>query len=168
MARLAKGMDPLGDISSEDDEAEGSGSEPERDPEPVKKKPTVDYATLSQHGYKSGPSVLLVPESSSGQQSWDWGGGSMADKKSTEQEDAEDRAKTIQAMSATEVTVSQAMIHKNNMQILRDEEAAARKKHLSFNQKEKRKRDLGQQAKSKNFVEEEKRILRQGAGGYDK
>lgn len=52
MARLAKGMDPLGDISSEDDEAEGSGSEPERDPEPVKKKPTVDYATLSQHGYK--------------------------------------------------------------------------------------------------------------------
>lgn len=33
----------------------------------------------------------------------------------------QDRAKTIQAMSATEVTVSQAMIHKNNMQILRDE-----------------------------------------------
>lgn len=27
---------------------------------------------------------------------------------------------------------------------------------------------LEQQAKSKNFVEEEKRILRQGAGGYDK
>lgn len=38
-------------------------------------------------------------------------------------------------------------------------------KNKSFNAKEKRKRELGQQAKDKNWVEEEKRILRQ-AGDF--
>ena len=38
------------------------------------------------------------------------------------------------------------------------------KKHLSFNQKEKRKRDAGQATSSKNFVEEEKRLLREAGG----
>lgn len=40
----------------------------------------------------------------------------------------------------------------------------AQKKHLSFNQKEKRKRDAGQATSSKNFVEEEKRLLREAGG----
>ena len=34
------------------------------------------------------------------------------------------------------------------------------KKNLSFSQKEKRKRDLGQASRGKNYVEEEKRLLR--------
>lgn len=39
-----------------------------------------------------------------------------------------------------------------------------RKKEESFRQKEKRKRDLGQSSRGKSYVEEEKRILRQGYG----
>lgn len=39
-----------------------------------------------------------------------------------------------------------------------------RRKGESFNQKEKRKRDLGQASRGKSFVEEEKRILRQFRG----
>lgn len=35
------------------------------------------------------------------------------------------------------------------------------KKNLSFSQKEKRKRDLGQASRGKNYVEEEKRLLRE-------
>lgn len=36
----------------------------------------------------------------------------------------------------------------------------------TFSAKEKRKRDLGQQAKDKNYVEEEKRILREAGGNW--
>lgn len=39
--------------------------------------------------------------------------------------------------------------------------SAKKKKVESFQQKEKRKRDLGQATSDKSFVEEEKRILRQ-------
>ncbi|KAH3743773.1 hypothetical protein Pelo_14824 [Pelomyxa schiedti] len=42
-----------------------------------------------------------------------------------------------------------------------------KKKPLTFNEKEKRKRDLGQCSRAKNFVEEEKRILRKAMSGYD-
>eukprot|EP00656_Telonema_subtile_P003443 TRINITY_DN11576_c0_g1_i3.p1 TRINITY_DN11576_c0_g1~~TRINITY_DN11576_c0_g1_i3.p1 ORF type:complete len:130 (+),score=19.41 TRINITY_DN11576_c0_g1_i3:99-488(+) len=45
--------------------------------------------------------------------------------------------------------------------------APDKKNHSSFNQKEKRKRDLGMQSGHKNYVEEEKRVLRQSGGGFD-
>eukprot|EP00658_Telonema_sp_P-2_P072980 TRINITY_DN6204_c0_g1_i1.p1 TRINITY_DN6204_c0_g1~~TRINITY_DN6204_c0_g1_i1.p1 ORF type:complete len:228 (-),score=72.91 TRINITY_DN6204_c0_g1_i1:283-966(-) len=41
------------------------------------------------------------------------------------------------------------------------------KGQMSFNQKEKRKRDMGMQSRHKNYVEEEKRVLRNQGGGYD-
>lgn len=42
------------------------------------------------------------------------------------------------------------------------EKSSAKKRRVeTFQQKEKRKRDLGQATSDKNFVEEEKRILRQ-------
>lgn len=44
------------------------------------------------------------------------------------------------------------------------EKAREEKKKKDFNAREKRKRDLGQSSKDKNWVEEEKRILRQGGG----
>ena len=39
-------------------------------------------------------------------------------------------------------------------------------KAKSFSSKEKRKRDLGQASRDKNWVEEEKRILREHGGGW--
>ncbi|CAM8889429.1 unnamed protein product [Rhodiola kirilowii] len=44
-----------------------------------------------------------------------------------------------------------------------------KEKNLSFSQKEKRKRDLGQASRGKNYVEEEKRMLRDSGvySGFD-
>lgn len=44
-----------------------------------------------------------------------------------------------------------------------------KEKNLSFSQKEKRKRDLGQASRGKNYVEEEKRLLRDNGvySGFD-
>ena len=39
-------------------------------------------------------------------------------------------------------------------------------KGRTFSAKEKRKRDLGQSSRDKNWVEEEKRILREAGGGW--
>mmetsp|Transcript_78584 Transcript_78584/g.138829 ORF Transcript_78584/g.138829 Transcript_78584/m.138829 type:complete len:204 (-) Transcript_78584:46-657(-) len=50
-----------------------------------------------------------------------------------------------------------------NRRALEKEKSLALKK-MSFNQREGRKRDLGQQSGDKNFIEEEKRILRQQFG----
>ncbi len=48
-------------------------------------------------------------------------------------------------------------------------DAITEQKALSFSQKEKRKRDMGQSSRGKNYVEEEKRLLRdQGVySGFD-
>lgn len=44
-----------------------------------------------------------------------------------------------------------------------------KEKNLSFSQKEKRKRELGQASRGKNYVEEEKRLLRESGiySGFD-
>ena len=52
----------------------------------------------------------------------------------------------------------------SSLGVTRNEQERAQKKHLSFNQKEKRKRDAGQATSGKNFVEEEKRMLREAGG----
>lgn len=48
-------------------------------------------------------------------------------------------------------------------------DAIAEQKALSFSQKEKRKRDLGQASRGKSYVEEEKRLLRDSGvySGFD-
>jgi hypothetical protein len=49
------------------------------------------------------------------------------------------------------------------------QDAAAERRELSVAQKEKRKRDLGQASRGKNYVEEEKRALRNNGvySGFD-
>jgi len=44
-----------------------------------------------------------------------------------------------------------------------------KEKNVSFSQKEKRKRELGQASRGKNYVEEEKRLLRESGvySGFD-
>lgn len=52
---------------------------------------------------------------------------------------------------------------------LENTQTAKEKKNLSFSQKEKRKRELGQASRGKNYVEEEKRLLRESGiySGFD-
>lgn len=51
---MAKGMDPLGEISGSDSEEDSEGEEgpaPRPEPQPAKKKAEVDYETLKRAGY---------------------------------------------------------------------------------------------------------------------
>mmetsp|Transcript_35704 Transcript_35704/g.60176 ORF Transcript_35704/g.60176 Transcript_35704/m.60176 type:complete len:166 (-) Transcript_35704:409-906(-) len=163
MARLPKGMDPLADIS-DSDEDDSEVDEATKPIEPKKAK-QVDFETLSHFGYRSGPSVLLVPDSAGAEQTYNWSNGREARGGGGDAEEtAEERDRTRHAMESTDQMVEQAVKSKEQNRQLAEEEYRQRKEKLSFNQREKRKRDAGQASKGKNFVEEEKRILRQSSG----
>ncbi|KAK8936646.1 hypothetical protein KSP39_PZI012277 [Platanthera zijinensis] len=123
-----------------------------------KKKPGgMDYEALSKHGYHGGPSILRVPPPRVEQkdQNWSWSTGKEGDeakKISTTEESYSERERTRAAAHGEEL-----------LQLDR------REKKTSFSQKEKRKRDLGQASRGKNYVEEEKRLLRDSGiySGFD-
>ncbi|XP_058105237.1 uncharacterized protein LOC131248798 [Magnolia sinica] len=126
----------------------------------VKKKrssSTIDYEALSRHGYSGGLSVLDMPPPMGAkedkEQDWSWSTGSK-DGKGIE-ESHEERECTRAAIAEGEKLV--------NVQTRKEQ------KNLSFSQKEKRKRELGQASRGKNYVEEEKRLLRDSGiySGFD-
>ncbi|KAG9451948.1 hypothetical protein H6P81_004852 [Aristolochia fimbriata] len=124
-----------------------------------KKAGAIDYEALTKHGYKSGPSVLNVPpprEVNEKEPDWSWSTGKeqAVVNKGTE-ESFEERQKTRAAVTQGELLTT-ALTSKE-------------KKNMSFSQKEKRKRELGQASRGKNYVEEEKRLLRESGiySGFD-
>lgn len=120
-----------------------------------KKKKGFDFEALSRHGYKGGLSVLKVPPPKEmEEQDWSWSKGDEKQPKEGE-ESFEERQKTRAAIADGE-ELAYALTQKE-------------KKNLSFQQKEKRKRDLGQASRGKNYVEEEKRLLRESGiySGFD-
>ncbi|GAB2234601.1 hypothetical protein Droror1_Dr00003858 [Drosera rotundifolia] len=115
-----------------------------------KRSGAIDFEALRQHGYKGGLSVLSVPppkNEDDQRQDWSWSTGKErpASEKDKEESYAE-RQKTRAAIADAE-ELQTAMTRKA-------------KKEMGFSQKEKRKRDLGQASRAKNYVEEEKRLLR--------
>ncbi|KAF0931404.1 hypothetical protein E2562_004535 [Oryza meyeriana var. granulata] len=122
-----------------------------------KKKPGgVDFNALSRHGYRGGPSVLTVPPPKV-EPNWSWSTGKDRSDKDDQTESYEERECTRAA-----VTEGEKLISVQNPQLRQIEKE---KKEASFSQKEKRKRDRGQASRGKNYVEEEKRLLR-GSGVY--
>ncbi|KAJ0981667.1 hypothetical protein J5N97_009922 [Dioscorea zingiberensis] len=128
-----------------------------------KRQGAIDYEALSKHGYKGGPSILKVPDQKveDKEQDWSWSTGRNGrtgrqsdEDKSTLEESFEERERTRTAASQGENLLNVT----SNLQANQRE-----KKNQSFSQKEKRKRDLGQASRGKNYVEEEKRLLR-GSG----
>ncbi|KAM0998169.1 hypothetical protein ACFX13_008073 [Malus domestica] len=129
------------------------------------KSKVVDFEALKQHGYKGGPSVLGVPPPKAPEQepNWTWStgredgkDGKPGTKKTEEEEESyEQRQKTRAALASGE---------KLETALTRSD-----KRNLSFSQKEKRKRELGQASRGKNYVEEEKRLLRDSGvySGFD-
>lgn len=90
---------------------------------------------------------------------WSWSTGKRSDTDKDE-ESYEERECTRAAVAQGE-----KLLHvQTNLQAGNKE-----KKNLSFSQKEKRKRDLGQASRGKNYVEEEKRLLRESGiySGFD-
>lgn len=186
---MAKGMDPLGEISGSDSEDDGDEeTEPAPEPLPAKKKAEVDYETLKRAGYSGGPSVLGIKE----QQAvgdWSWGKGTEEEDNMTAEDHVNLRHQTNAGLEEAcglalknvedrkrQREVDQAEreeAFQNRLKIQRDMKQALRQdkkkddKEKSWRHKERVKREKGQQGSGRNWVEEEKRILKHaGVGGF--
>ncbi|XP_011032657.1 PREDICTED: uncharacterized protein LOC105131404 [Populus euphratica] len=116
----------------------------------------VDFEALRQHGYKGGLSVLSVPAPKDDTKpDWTWSTGKERRETTDVGESYQERQKTRYALRDGEALM--------NVQTSKE------KKNMSFQQKEKRKRELGQASRGKNYVEEEKRLLRESGvySGFD-
>ncbi|WVZ79320.1 hypothetical protein U9M48_026914, partial [Paspalum notatum var. saurae] len=124
-----------------------------------KKKKTggVDFGALSRHGYQGGPSVLTVRPKE--EPNWSWSTGKNRNDKEDAPESYEERERTRAAVTEGEKLIGLHNAPPNQLLLEKG------KKDASFSQKEKRKRDRGQASRGKNYVEEEKRLLR-GSGVY--
>jgi len=78
--RMAKGMDPLGDLpsssdsDSDDDDVEGgAGAAKPVGPAPAPRK-EVDYEALQKAGYSGAPSIMAIKEKHS-EGNWGWSQG---------------------------------------------------------------------------------------------
>ncbi|XP_038896833.1 UPF0690 protein C1orf52 homolog isoform X1 [Benincasa hispida] len=129
-----------------------------------RKSVAVDFDTLKRHGYKGGPSVLKVPPPKENEkQDWSWSTGRETRENRETEESYEERQKTRAALENGEQLLT-AQTRKE-----KEKEKEKEKKNVSFSQKEKRKRELGQASRGKNYVEEEKRMLRESGiySGFD-
>lgn len=121
-----------------------------------------DLNTLHELGFQSGPSVLLVPNkpAEGAEPSWEWAKGEQAEEVPESREERDHNRAA--AGSATETALRQSYVQKEQMQELRDQEHAEKQqqRRQTFQQREKRKRDMGQAKRGKNYVEEEKRQAR--------
>lgn len=121
------------------------------------KSAAIDFEALKRYGYKGGPSVLKVPQPKEDdtKKDWSWSTGKEKRVDKETEESYEERKKTREAISLGEQLPT--VLTRNE------------KKNLSFSQKEKRKRELGQASRGKNYVEEEKRLLRDSGvySGFD-
>ncbi|CAA7404019.1 unnamed protein product [Spirodela intermedia] len=130
-----------------------------------KRRGVLDYGALSRHGYRGGLSVLRVPPpkaADEGKPDWSWSNGK---RKEGEEESYEERERTRAAANAAAVAAS----HGGGGAAAATGGGGREKGGKSFSQKEKRKRDLGQASRGKNYVEEEKRLLRDSGvySGFD-
>ncbi|KAE9611474.1 hypothetical protein Lal_00011526 [Lupinus albus] len=144
--------------SHSDSEHDGGIGEKNSKGKSGKQKSAVfDFDALKQYGYKGGPSVLKVPPPKEGDDTKDWSWSTGKEKRVDKEieESYEQRQKTREAISLGEE--------------LPTAQTRNEKKNVSFSQKEKRKRDIGQASRGKNYVEEEKRMLRESGvySGFD-
>ncbi|KNA22384.1 hypothetical protein SOVF_034470 isoform B, partial [Spinacia oleracea] len=141
---------------SSDDDSSSSDTESEAEDGPEKSKSSRKPSeALRRHGYKGGLSVLKVPPPKEDpNRDWSWSTGRDRNKDQEESEESyKERQKTRAALADGEELAT----------------AITSKEKKSFAQKEKRKRDLGQTSRGKNYVEEEKRTLRDSGvySGFD-
>lgn len=162
-------MDAL--IGLSDSDSAGSDSDDQTvEEEAVKKqkKTEISLEKLQDCGYSSGPSVLFMkPPDDKPENTWQWSDGRSTKSKEDAVEKLEDRqANSIAVTTAVAESARFARLATEQAALLREQarqekEDLANSKRLTFNQKEKRKRDTGQTARAKNYVEEEKRLGRQ-------
>lgn len=95
----------------------------------------------------------MPPPKEEPKQDWTWSTGKERSKDQESEESYKERQKTRTAIADGELLAT----------------AITSQEKKSFAQKEKRKRDLGQTSRGKNYVEEEKRLLRDSGvySGFD-
>ncbi|KAF8063084.1 hypothetical protein HT031_003923 [Scenedesmus sp. PABB004] len=137
-------------------------------PGPAAKKAKITLADLEAQGYTSGPSVLFIkPPDEAAEASWEWGDGRAQKSGEGAEESAEERRRTHEAATtAAEEAAALAMKAQAHAARLREaaraeKEELAKKKRLTWNDKEKRKREAGMASRGRSTVEEEKRVARQ-------
>ncbi|KAA8550834.1 hypothetical protein F0562_002518 [Nyssa sinensis] len=121
-----------------------------------KKSRVVNFEALSRHGYKGGLSVLSVPPPKVDDKNRDWSWSTGKESRTTKETE-----ETYEERQRTRAAIIEGEELKNAR--------TQKEKNFSFSQKEKRKRDLGQASRGKNYVEEEKRLLRENGiySGFD-
>lgn len=143
------------DTESEAEDRAGKLSRKSSEAKSAKRKAGgIDFEALRRHGYKGGLSVLSVPPPKEPEKTdWTWSTGRERTKDQESEESYKEREKTRAAIADGEELAT----------------AITQKEKKSFAQKEKRKRDLGQSSRGKNYVEEEKRLLRDNGvySGFD-
>ncbi|XP_054781188.1 uncharacterized protein LOC129288571 [Prosopis cineraria] len=149
--------DESSSLHSDSEHNSETGKKKSKDKPREQKSGVIDFEALKRHGFKGGPSVLNVPQPKEGEkeQDWSWSTGKERPGNKEVEESFEERQKTRAAISLGEQL--------STVQTQRE------KKNISFSQKEKRKRELGQASRGKNYVEEEKRLLRDSGiySGFD-
>ncbi|KAL2623382.1 hypothetical protein R1flu_003587 [Riccia fluitans] len=133
------------------------------------RKAELDFEAISRHGYSGGPSIMHVPAPKDQvDPNWTWSNGKRKSGDAGE-ETPEERARTREIVTESAEKMAAQAIAEAKFMKKQKRDAAAEQRALSFSQKEKRKRELGQATRGKNYVEEEKRLLRdQGVySGFD-
>ncbi|KAG0568044.1 hypothetical protein M758_7G179600 [Ceratodon purpureus] len=181
-------MDPLAALSSGENES-SSDDEGDDESEPAsasrkveavagdeaaKKKTAagLDYEVLSRHGYTGGLSIMNVPapNQDAGEQDWSWSSGKRKGAGDpAERESIDLRERTREAIGDEAELAAARAVAAYNFTKKQKRDAIAEQKAVSFAQKEKRKREMGQASRGKNYVEEEKRLLRDSGvySGFD-
>eukprot|EP00879_Flechtneria_rotunda_P011214 GHRR01011712.1.p1 GENE.GHRR01011712.1~~GHRR01011712.1.p1 ORF type:complete len:194 (+),score=66.66 GHRR01011712.1:247-828(+) len=169
---LDAALDAVSDGSSSDgDDSRTDGADEAGQQQQMlakKHKAEITIEDLQKQGYQSGPSVLFMkPPDGPLEQNWNWSNGKAEKAREGSEETYEERTRTHEAAtSAAEESARLAMkaaehAAKLRQQAKQEQQELAKQKKLSFNQKEKRKRDAGMQSRGKSTVEEEKRVARQ-------
>jgi hypothetical protein len=133
----------------------------------AKKAKTLTIEDLQRAGYREGPSVLFIkPPADEGPL-----GLSVSDGRSHKRDEGEDTAEERRATAhaasrgaeeaAAYAAAAVAHAERLRAEARAEKEKLVKDKRLSFNQKEKRKREAGMASSGANYVEEEKRIARQ-------
>lgn len=162
------------DTKSSEESSSSSDSDSDSDSlvKAVKRKrgTVIDFEALNRHGYRGGLSVLKVPPPKVvEEQNWSWSTGRESGANQETDESYEERQRTKAALTEGEKLMNAKTRSEREMDREREREKEMERKNLSFSQKEKRKRDLGQASRGKNYVEEEKRLLRESGvySGFD-
>ncbi|CAM6111098.1 unnamed protein product [Calypogeia fissa] len=135
------------------------------------KKPKLGFDELSKHGYSGGPSILHIPapKQEVGNENWSWSNGKRESGGQQGEESIEERELTRELANEKAMKMATTALAESAFAKQQKADAMAEQRARSFSQKEKRKRDLGQASRGKNYVEEEKRLLRDSGvySGFD-